>query len=143
MKPINIAFWTSTILLLGSAMAFAQVSPRPAQAPMAPGATSHVETPTESDPSQTAPATDPDEPTKGHDDATGNNVKSPALGQPDNTQVEKATTKHPDFLTLDTNNHGYLTLDDVKHNQWLSANFARCDTNHDGHLSQQEYANCR
>jgi hypothetical protein len=143
MKPIGTGQWAFAILFLGGAVAFAQVAPRPAQAPMAPGVTTHVETPTESDPTQPAKATDPEEPTAGHDDATGKNLKTPEIAQPDRAQVAKATTAHPEFLTLDTNNHGYLTLDDVRHNHWLSANFARCDVNHDGHLSQEEYANCR
>lgn len=120
-------------------------APRAAEVPQAPGVTSHVETPTESDPNN-QPASnmaDPETPTAGHDDATAKDEITPDLRSPDSTQVEKATTQHPDFLTLDTNNHGYLTADDVKHNKWLSSNFARCDVNHDGHLTQQEYANCK
>jgi hypothetical protein len=123
-------------------MAVAQVAARAAAAPTAPGVTSHVETPAASDPDQPAVAEQQD-PTAGHDEATGKNLPTPDLSHPASTQVEKATAKHPDFLSLDTNNHGYLTVDDVSHNQWLSANFRRCDTNHDGHLSQQEYANCK
>lgn len=141
MKPVYLAPWAFGALLCGAAIAIAQVPPRAAEAPMAPGVTSHLETPTETN--QPAQATDPEEPTAGHDDATGKNLTSADLSQPDSAQVEKATVMHPDFLTLDTNNHGYLTLDDVRHNKWLSANFARCDANHDGRLSQEEYANCK
>jgi hypothetical protein len=143
MKATGIGLWTIAALLFGNVTAVAQVPPRSAEAPMAPGVTSHLETPSQSDATQPAKATDPEEPTAGHDDATGKNLKSPDLNQPDSTQVEIATTKHPDFITLDANNHGYLTLDDVRHNRWLSSNFARCDANHDGHLSQEEYANCK
>ena len=138
MKSTFVAPWAFAALLFGCAIAHAQVPPRAAEAPIAPGVTSHVETPTEADPNQPAKVADPQEPTAGHDDVTGNDLIAP-----DSTQLEKATTKHPDFLTLDTNNHGYLTPDDVKYNKWLSSNFARCDANHDGKLSQQEYANCR
>ena len=46
------------------------------------------------------------------------------------------------FNTLDTKKNGYLTADDVKGNKWLSKNFAKCDTDHDGQLSREEYANC-
>src|ERR1700722_3775990 len=131
-------------LILGWAIANAQAAPRAAQKPQAPGVTSHLETPTESDPDSPAyKVADPDPPTAGHYDVTGKDQPSPDLSAPTSTQVEKATTPHPDFLTLDPNNHGYLTIDDVKHNKWLSSNFARCDVNHDGHLSQQEYANCK
>lgn len=122
--------------LFASIAGRAQTPARAPAAPMAPGVTSHPEYPSAAN--QPASGVDSEMPTAGHDDATGNNLIAP-----DSTQAERATSKHPDFLSLDVNNRGYLTADDVKHNQWLSANFARCDANHDGHLSQQEYANCR
>jgi|HubBroStandDraft_6_1064221.scaffolds.fasta_scaffold804470_2 hypothetical protein len=144
MKTRYIAALAFPALLCVWALAAAQTAPRAAEAPEAPGVTSHLETPTESDPSQPASnVADPETPTAGHDDVTGKDEISPDLRTPSSTQVEKATTKHPDFLTLDINNHGYLTADDVKHNKWLSSNFARCDVDHDGHLTQQEYANCK
>jgi hypothetical protein len=139
MKPIYVASWAIATVLCGCAVVNAQTPPRAAAAPMAPGVTAHPETRTETDPNQPADKVpDPETPTAGHDDATGKNLISP-----DSTQAEKANTKHPDFITLDPNHRGYLTLDDVKNNKWLGANFARCDANHDGHLSQQEYANCK
>lgn len=144
MKAKYVVTLACPALILGWAIANAQTAPRGAEAPLAPGVTSHLETPTDSDPNQPAnKAEDPETPTAGHDDVTGKDQPSPDLTKPDSTQVEKANSKHPDFLTLDPNNHGYLTLDDVKHNKWLSRNFARCDVDHDGHLSQQEYANCK
>jgi hypothetical protein len=131
------------LLLLGCAIANAQSAPRAAEAPLAPGVTSHPAAAPDPDPMQPADTVaDPDVPTHGHDDATGKDQPSSALTAPTSTQVEKANTKHPDFMTLDPNNHGYLTPDDVSHNKWLRANFVRCDVNHDGKLSQQEYANC-
>ena len=48
----------------------------------------------------------------------------------------------PDFDTLDTGKKGKLTAHDVKSHQWLSKHFSKCDLNHDGHLTQDEYANC-
>jgi hypothetical protein len=144
MKAKYVVALACPALILGWVIAIAQAAPRGAEAPQAPGVTSHSETPTEADPNQPAnKAEDPEVPTAGHDDVTGKDQPSPDLTKPDSTQVEKAASKHPDFLTLDPNNHGYLTLDDVKHNKWLSSNFARCDVDHDGHLSQQEYANCK
>jgi hypothetical protein len=144
MKARYVAAGAFAALLCAWGSAAAQSAPRASGAPEAPGVTSHLETPTESDANQPASnVADPETPTAGHDAATGKDEISSSLRSPDSTQVEKATTKHPDFLTLDTNNHGYLTPDDIKHNTWLSTNFARCDVNHDGHLTQQEYANCK
>lgn len=144
MKSTCLALWGCAVLSLACAIGSAQTPPRPAQAPMAPGVTSHSETRTESDPNQpTDKVPDPETPTAGHDDATGKDLRSPDLRSPDKTQVEKTATKHPEFISLDPNNHGYLTADDVKQSKWLSTNFSRCDANHDGHLSQQEYANCK
>jgi hypothetical protein len=149
MKAKYVVTMAGPVLLLGWAIANAQAAPHTAESPQAPGVTSHLVTPADADSDQPAneqPASkvpDPETPTAGHDDVTGKDQPSPGLSAPSSTQVEKATAQHPDFLTLDPNNHGYLTIDDVKHNKWLSSNFARCDVNHDGHLSQQEYANCK
>jgi hypothetical protein len=76
-------------------------------------------------------------PTAGQDKATGNDLVSS-----DKSQMQKGAGTRPDFSTLDTKSNGYLTAHDVKSNKWLAKNFARCDSDHDGHLSQQEYANC-
>ena len=56
------------------------------------------------------------------------------------TQRETAT--HPEFDTIDTHRHGYLTSEDVKHDDWVSKNFAKCNLKHNGHMSREEYANC-
>lgn len=37
---------------------------------------------------------------------------------------------------------GYVTQQDSQRDSWLASHFARCDTNHDGKLSQQEYTQC-
>jgi len=37
---------------------------------------------------------------------------------------------------------GYLTAVDVRSNTWLSKNFSRCDTDHDGTLTRSEYEAC-
>ena len=47
-----------------------------------------------------------------------------------------------DFDSFDKAHHGYLTKADVSNNKKLSANFAICDKNHDGHLSREEYDSC-
>ena len=69
------------------------------------------------------------QPSAGQDKSSGNDM------------VDQST--RPDFKTLDTKNAGYVTAHDVKSNKWLSKNFAKCDTDHDGHLSQKEYAACK
>jgi|SRR5450755_808708 hypothetical protein len=137
MNRIYVAPCLLAVLLCAAGIANAQNQPRTPVAPLAPGVT-HTENPTPTDPNQPAKVEDPEAPTAGHDDVTGNDLISP-----DSRQVEKATIAHPEFRTLDINNRGYLTADDVKSNKWLIRNFARCDADHDGHLSQQEYANCK
>jgi hypothetical protein len=57
--------------------------------------------------------------------------------------MKLASAARPDFNTLDATKKGALTADDVKGDSWLSANFSRCDLNHDGTLSRQEYAACK
>jgi hypothetical protein len=56
--------------------------------------------------------------------------------------MQRTPTTHPDFKTVDTHRHGYLTSDDVKNDDYVSKNFDRCNVKHDGHMSRKEYANC-
>jgi len=37
---------------------------------------------------------------------------------------------------------GYITQQDARHDAWLSGHFSGCDSNHDGKLTRQEYAQC-
>ena len=76
-------------------------------------------------------------PTTGQDKSTGNNLVEANKGQAQDTPRMR-----PDFDTLDTGKKGYLTAHDVKSHQWLSKHFRKCDLNHDGHLTEDEYANC-
>lgn len=77
--------------------------------------------------------------TVGQDKATGNNL---VPEKTDGQSVRTAATERPAFETLDVNKLGYLTPADVSTHVWLSKNFARCNTGHDGHLTSQEYALC-
>jgi hypothetical protein len=151
MKSAYLAPWAFAALFFGCTIANAQnasqAAPRAPLAPTEPGVISprpaQAENPTATDSSQTDTsredkATDPEAPTASHDDVTGQSAPTPSAVRPPN-----AVVSHPDFKTLDVNNRGYLTSDDVAHNRWLSANFSRCDANHDGRLSQQEFANCK
>jgi hypothetical protein len=72
----------------------------------------------------------------GDDKADGNDLVS------GDNRTDQETGTHPAFVTMDTNKSGQLTAADIKSHQWLSKNFARCDTDHDGQLSQKEYASC-
>ena len=46
------------------------------------------------------------------------------------------------FAQLDRSRKGYLSQADVAANQYLSANFKKCDANNDGRLSESEVAVC-
>lgn len=63
--------------------------------------------------------------------------------QPCSSIEEQASAARPDFNTLDTKKKGPLTSDDVKSNKWLRTNFARCDSDHDGTVSREEYIACK
>jgi len=131
MKSFYAAPVACTALLVACAVAYGQSAAAPVTDPVATSPTPSQEA---SSPNKGA---DPDAPTAGHDQITGND-----LVNPNNTNVRQGIGSHPDFKTLDINNRGYLTAEDIKDDAWLFKNFTRCDSNHDGHLSQQEYANC-
>jgi hypothetical protein len=81
-------------------------------------------------------------PTTGQDKANGNDLVD-QKGDPNQSGVRQASASRPDFNTLDTKKRGTLNADDVKGNKWLRTNFARCDSDHDGSLSREEYAACK
>jgi hypothetical protein len=56
--------------------------------------------------------------------------------------MQRAPAVHPDFKTVDTQRHGYLTSEDVKKDEYVSKHFDKCNLTHDGHMSPEEYANC-
>jgi hypothetical protein len=56
--------------------------------------------------------------------------------------MSQTDATRPDFSTLDTKKTGERTAADVKSNQWLSKNFSKCDTDHDGSLDKAEYSAC-
>jgi hypothetical protein len=55
---------------------------------------------------------------------------------------QREVAAHRDFDTVDTHKHGYLTSGDVKSDDYVSRNFAKCNVKHNGHMSREEYANC-
>ena len=46
------------------------------------------------------------------------------------------------FASLDRNQKGYLNDDDISADPFLTQNFAKCDSNHDGRLTYAEFAAC-
>jgi hypothetical protein len=46
------------------------------------------------------------------------------------------------FAQLDTGQKGYLSQDDASGDPILTQNWTRCDVNHDGKLTLQEYLDC-
>ena len=55
---------------------------------------------------------------------------------------QRETTTRRDFDTVDTHKHGYLTSRDVKSDDYVRKNFAKCNVKHNGHMSREEYTNC-
>jgi hypothetical protein len=58
------------------------------------------------------------------------------------TDAQRQTATHRDFDTVDTHKHGYLTARDVKSDDYVRRNFAKCNVKHNGHMSREEYAGC-
>jgi hypothetical protein len=128
-------------LLLACAIANAQAPPTPSPGPSAMPPTSQTNTTKGNDlvdTSQAVPSNPQANPrSEGEDKATGNDLVSHKRGS-----MQQAMSARPGFDTLDTKKKGSLTADDVKDNKWLSKNFVRCDSDHDGTLSREEYASC-
>jgi hypothetical protein len=68
------------------------------------------------------------------------NAYSDDVGKTDDTHGASQT--HRDFDTVDTHRHGYLTSDDVKSDEYVNKNFAKCNLKRNGHMSREEYTNC-
>ena len=113
---------------------------------------------TDSAPPAAAPAshTDPSDPSKGQE-LTGDQKQQPAdppasVGQNKATgnnlvgkneaKMDTAAAVHPNFQTMDVKKQGYLTVADASGHEWLTKNFARCNSSHDGRLTAREYEAC-
>ena len=113
---------------------------------------------TDSAPPAAAPAshTDPSDPSKGQE-LTGDQKQQPAdapatVGQNKATgnnlvgkneaKMDGAAPVHPSFQTMDVKKQGYLTVADATGHAWLTKNFARCNSSHDGRLTAREYEAC-
>jgi hypothetical protein len=131
-------------LLFGCAIANAQsAATPPSDRSDAAPLSNHVDTAMGNNLVRTTAADDVSTPaSSGQDKSTGNDLVSPK-GDADRSGVKQASAARPDFNTLDTKKKGALTSDDVKSNKWLRKNFARCDSDHDGTMSREEYIACK
>jgi len=130
-------------LLFGVASASAQTSPNaPASSAVVAPNTNQADVTKGNDlvdASQAVPSTQRyNSRSEGEDKADGNDLVSP-----DKAGMQQAMATRPTFNSLDTQRKGSLSADDVKGSKWLSRNFARCDTDHDGTLNRKEYSACR
>ena len=73
--------------------------------------------------------------TVGQDKSVGNNLVEPKA------KGAMEMDARPDFKTIDMKKHGYVMASDV-HNPWLKQNFAKCDADGDGKVTQAEYGVC-
>jgi hypothetical protein len=143
MKSIYLTPLACAALLFGCAIANAQTSKTPSDKSSTAPVSNQADTTKGNDVVGTTPADQTSTPpTTGQDKSTGNDLVSPNANA-NQSGTKLASAARPDFNTLDTTKRGKLTADDVKGNKWLSQNFTRCDTDHDGTLSSAEYAACK
>jgi hypothetical protein len=134
-------------LLLGGAIANAQTSPSNSSAQ---SGTTDTPTPGSNakgnnlDTSSKSPKVDPmgAPSSTGQNKGTGNNMVESKSGTQQGGATNQTDTTRPDFSTLDTKKSGKLSMADAKSNQWLSKNFAKCDSDHDGTVDKAEYNAC-
>ena len=50
--------------------------------------------------------------------------------------------QHQYFRSLDRNQKGYLSNDDVSGDPFISQNYLKCDIDHDGRLTWEEFRDC-
>jgi hypothetical protein len=131
-------------LLFGCAIANAQTSNPPSDQPSTAPVSNQADTTKGNNLVGTTPTDQTaTPPTAGQDKASGNDLAGGPNPNATNSGVKLASAARPDFDTLDAKKKGALTADDVKGNKWVSQNFTRCDSNHDGTLSREEYAACK
>lgn len=131
-------------LLIGCAIANAQSSNPPSDQPNTTPALSQVDTTKGNNLVGTTPTDQTSAPpSAGQDKSSGNDLVSPGGNDGTHGSIKLAAAARPDFDSLDVKKTGALTADDVKGNTWLRMNFTRCDANHDGKLSSEEYASCK
>ena len=86
----------------------------------------------------TQPTMPPTTPPPGMQQPTTPQANMPTAARPGTPTAPMA----PDFATLDRKGVGYVTLQDVAGNDWLTRNFQTCDTDKDGQVTRAEYGAC-
>jgi hypothetical protein len=143
MKSIYLTPAACAVLLFGCAIANAQTSNPPSDKSSTAPVSNQADTTKGNDVVGTTPTDQTSSPpTTGQDKSSGNDMVS-SKADASHSGTKLASAARPDFNTLDTTKRGTLTADDVKGNKWLSQNFKRCDSDHDGTLSREEYAACK
>ena len=94
--------------------------------------------PPTSPPTGTQPTTPPTSPPPGMQQPTSPQANTPSSARPGTPTAPMA----PDFATLDRKGTGYVTMEDVTGNEWLTRNFKTCDTDKNGQVSRAEYGIC-
>jgi hypothetical protein len=121
---------TFSALLAASAVMGSALAKAPAAPPAAPSA---------SPPPAAFPIPPP--PPRVAQDANGNPMPPPVATTSGSTQVASVPSAAP-FATLDRSGTGIVTREQASGDPWLSANFARCDADHNNEVSQGEYQAC-
>ena len=94
--------------------------------------------PPTSPPTGTQPTTPPTSPPPGMQQPTSPQANTPSSARPGTPTAPMA----PDFATLDRKGTGYVTMEDVTGNEWLTRNFKTCDTDKNGQVSRAESSAC-
>jgi hypothetical protein len=149
MKVTYLTSAACAALLIGSAIANAQNAPNSSPGSSANSGTTDMPSSGDKtkgnnlDTTAKSPKVDPASapPSTGQNKSTGNNMVAPNGTQKDAATSQTDATR-PDFSTLDSKKSGKLSMADVKSNQWLSKNFSKCDSDHDGTLDKAEYNAC-
>jgi len=132
MRTIQLTTWVSAALLIAGTAAIAQTAPTSGHGN---DLSTTPQQPTVNP--NSAPAS------SGQNKDSGNDmVSSPNQNANQSGMSQSGGKHHPDFSTLDTQNKGTLSKADAKGHPWLSKHFAKCDTDHDGTLSREEYEAC-
>lgn len=120
-----------------SASVFAQSSAAPpaTAAPADKAAGNNLTGPQDTSPNAAANPANPPASASPQQKASGNNLVT-------QQQAGNAMSSRPDFDQLDGKKTGYLTQKDAASNQWFKANFSKCDIDHDGHVTRDEYVKC-
>jgi hypothetical protein len=127
-----------------SASVFAQSSAAPptTAAPADKAAGNNLTGPQDTSPNAAANPANPPASASPQQKASGNNLVTQQQAGNAMSSSHSDMSSRPDFDQLDGKKTGYLTQKDAAGNQWFKANFSKCDIDHDGHVTRDEYVKC-